>query len=1494
MVMERVGVMFSNLIEIISSKLEEEKHGVYFIQSEKEEKFLSYKELYQKAWKLKEYMRGNGVMERQEVILQLDDNESFLVSFWACILGKMIPVPLSAQRGKESIDRVLKIYQQLENPYIIANQSRLEELEEYSMHSILYSETYGDIAFYPQKVTCDPEDVAFLQFSSGSTGVPKGIMITHNNLTQNFAGMIASSEIRDDDSMLSWMPLYHNLGLIVSHLLGIACNIDSYLMRTELFIYHPYIWMEKASEHKVTLTCSPNFGYRYYLRGMMDRDCSNLDLSHLRIILNGAEPISLKACKTFLEMMKPYGLKEEVFQTGYGLAEATVSVTSTYVGKSLDVVTISGENQAIGAKVKFVNHTEQDEFAVDLVKVGRPHFNNMIRVVDDEGKPLENGYFGQVQVKGACVAKGYHQKLGQNSCLPVHDGWLDTGDIGFMIDEQLIISGRKKDIIIVNGKNYYCHDLEGVIREKYPNCDCAICGIYQCEIERDQVVLFMVKGDNSYIDLRNIGDNLKRHLVKRIGVVIDKVVVVQELPKTNSGKIQRFQLREYLRKGICEDLYKQYSRRQVLEIIQEQVKKVLGFAMDDLDESIVEAGMNSLKAATFQKFLFQAFQTEIPISIVFDYPSVNAIADYILRDTEEVAEVAEIGVQEDIAIIGMACQFPNGADSVEAYWEKLLQNYNGITEIPNDRKELKEYFDEKNVKMYGGFLSSIDQFDAGLFGITPKEAKYLDPQQRLILQNAYQALDDACLDIKKLRGSKTGVFVGVSNSDYKEIMPKHEAIAYMLSGNMNNMAAGRVSYTFDFHGPALVIDTACSSSLVAVHQAVKSLRSGESDMALAGGVNCILSPIGYLGLQAMNAISPTGRCHSFDDSADGYVRGEGCGIVVLKRYEDAKKDGDKIYAVIKGSAANSDGWSSGLTAPNGTAQVGVMKQALQDAGVKASEVTYIETHGTGTKLGDPQEVNAINQVYGKRNQSLLLGAVKTNVGHLESAAGIASFIKVVLSIYKGEIPANYGFQTPNHLIPWDRMHFQIPTENVEWKDEIRTAAVSAFGLSGTNVHLILQQKVTEPKKLEEGTPDILTISARNRELLIKEMDQITNFLANDSAPLESVLYTMNRCRSNDRYRIGIAARSRQEYVECLKKRIAKGKEAIHRQQSINRKILLLCGGIQQLSRKEANALYQGNAIYREAFNECAELLNQDYDFDMFTWMNGDRKIDKIQELYGKMSMEYGIYKALQYFGVKIDLVLGHQDGEWIGAVIAGILTLKQAFFYATAMHHVKETYGVARKVAIVFQTVDDFRQQMGDLDSSRCFLVSVNTKDSIVVGYESDDFLNQLKEENIAYRELAEKEVYWIEEKETAKKAFLEKIKHEKAANGWISYISTAYEHANYNAGDECQIFASQINGSANVLQALRESEQMEVSIYLECNVTPSLSAIVAQELPEDKIILPVIRRKGNEEIQLRDTVAKMYELGIDIHFSSQEVHGNWLVKLPERKLKQQSFWFSR
>lgn len=1503
--------MYKNLIEVITSKRGVSERGIYFIRSDEQEEYLSYGDLLKEAWRLKECMLEDGISEKSEIILQDEESRSFLISFWACILGRMIPVPLSAQKGKESLESVLKIYRQLRNPYILTNDARMKEIRQYAnenkigeLNFFLHTKTFEQFAakdldefFLSEEeveISCEAEDTAFIQFSSGSTGEPKGIEITHHNIMENFKGMVKSSGVEKTDSILSWMPLYHNLGLIVSHLLGIVCLLDSYLMNTELFLYKPHLWMEKVSEHKVTLTCSPNFGYRYYLRNVMNRELTGLDLSNLRIILNGAEPISLQACNTFLEMMKPYGLKDTVFQTGYGLAEATVSVTSTYIGRSLESVIISGENQEIGQPVRFLKEFTKDEYTVELAKVGRPHFNIEIRVADEDGTPLPEHYFGQVQVRGPIVMKGYYRGDSQRENVLLKDGWLDTGDIGFLTNGQLVISGRKKDIIFVNGKNFYCNDLESVIREEHPNFECAICGIFEKELERDQIILFLVKGDNSYLKLRKIGDAMRQRITRRTGLVVDKVVLIQEIPKTGSGKIQRFQLREFFRNGQYTDLYVQYTKIQVIAIIQEQVKKVLGFGIDDLDESLVEAGLNSMKAATFQKYLSQAFEMDIPVSIVFDYPSVRAIAGFIMDEKQDGISVKQTHKGDEIAVIGMACQFPKGADTLSLYWEKLLEGYDGITEIPEERKELREYCQRKNIKLHGGFLHDIDKFDASFFGITPKEAVYLDPQQRLLLQNVYRALEDACIDVKKIRGSRTGVFIGVTNTEYKDIMPKEETCAYMLSGNMNNMAAGRISYTFDLQGPAVVIDTACSSSLVAVHEAVKSLRIGESDMALAGGVNCIFSSLGYQGLKELNALSPTGRCHVFDERADGYVRSEGCGAVVLKRFQDAIKDGDSIYAVIKGSAVNCDGRSSGLTAPNGTAQVRVMNLALADAGMDASEISYIETHGTGTKLGDPQEVHALNQVYGNGKAPVFLGAVKTNIGHTESAAGIASFIKAVLSVSTGKIPANQGFQTPNHLIPWDDIRFEVPTSTVNWDADIRVAALSSFGLSGTNAHMILEQyKKEESTGRQEEAMRILTISSKKKELLLKDMENMQIFLEKTREPLEHLLFTANRCRAEEKYKIGIAAATKESMIKCLKKRIAEGAEYIGKRNGAGNKIAFLCGGIQDIQKEQLQRLYEKSFVFCEAFEECSDILYAKKGITLTGLLYSGEILGEKEELFLKMAAEYGIYKEITYYGVKPDVVIGHGTGEWIASVIAGCLTLEQAFFFAEMMEQVKETYGVKQKTALVYQSFKTFQNKLEKEQLKGVFITSENTEESLVVAYcNEEEFISFLKREKILYTIFKKYKVTMIQNTEEAARDFNRLTETETVSHGGIPYFSTTAGLTERVIGDRQNIWTSMLMRNAQILGTIQEAERMGCDFYLECNVQPYLSALTAQNLREEKVILPVIRRQGNEEIQIREAIAKLYEMGIEIDFALEGIQSDHIIKLPMREWKQKEYWF--
>ncbi|MEF7613128.1 polyketide synthase, partial [Aquincola sp. MAHUQ-54] len=466
--------------------------------------------------------------------------------------------------------------------------------------------------------------------------------------------------------------------------------------------------------------------------------------------------------------------------------------------------------------------------------------------------------------------------------------------------------------------------------------------------------------------------------------------------------------------------------------------------------------------------------------------------------------VAEGAAREPIAVVGLGCRYPGGADTPEAFWQLLAEGRDAIGPVPADRWDADALHDPdpaapgRIVTREGGFVPDPQLFDAAFFGIAPREAASLDPQQRLLLEVAWEAMEDAGLPPTQLSGQPVGVFVGISSQDHSHhlLQQPSEAIdAYLATGNAHSVAAGRLSYTFGFTGPSLAVDTACSSSLVAVHLACQSLRAGECSVALVGGVNRILSPAFGINFSRARMLAPDGRCKAFSAMADGFGRGEGCGVVVLKRLSDAQRDGDTVLAVVRGSAVNQDGRSSGLTAPNGPAQQAVIRQALKAAGVAAAQVDYVEAHGTGTALGDPIEAGALGAVFAEgraADRPLAIGSVKANVGHLEAAAGLCGFIKVVLALQHGRLPAQLHAQPPSPHIDWAALPLALPHAGQVWAPHAdgspRRAGVSSFGFSGTNAHVVLEASpaVAAAPSGEPGDADgadVLMLSARDGDAL---------------------------------------------------------------------------------------------------------------------------------------------------------------------------------------------------------------------------------------------------------------------------------------------------------------------------------------------------------------------------------------------------------------------------
>lgn len=449
---------------------------------------------------------------------------------------------------------------------------------------------------------------------------------------------------------------------------------------------------------------------------------------------------------------------------------------------------------------------------------------------------------------------------------------------------------------------------------------------------------------------------------------------------------------------------------------------------------------------------------------------------------------------EPVAVVGIGCRFPGNVTGPESFWQLLADGVDTIEQVPPDRWDADAFYDPdpsasgRMTTKWGGFVSDVDAFDADFFGITPREAVAMDPQHRMLLEVAWEALEHAGIPPDSLSGTRTGVMMGLSSWDYTivNIERRADIDAYLSTGTPHCAAVGRIAYLLGLRGPAVAVDTACSSSLVAIHLACQSLRLRETDVALAGGVQLTLSPFTAIALSKWSALSPTGRCNSFDANADGFVRGEGCGVVVLKRLADAVRDQDRVLAVVRGSATNSDGRSNGMTAPNALAQRDVITSALKLADVTPDSVNYVETHGTGTVLGDPIEFESLAATYGlgkgQGESPCALGSVKTNIGHLEAAAGVAGFIKAVLAVQRGHIPRNLHFTRWNPAIDASATRLFVPTESAPWPAAAgpRRAAVSSFGLSGTNAHVVVEQAPDTAVAAAGGMPYVSALNVSGK------------------------------------------------------------------------------------------------------------------------------------------------------------------------------------------------------------------------------------------------------------------------------------------------------------------------------------------------------------------------------------------------------------------------------
>jgi len=645
-----------------------------------------------------------------------------------------------------------------------------------------------------------------------------------------------------------------------------------------------------------------------------------------------------------------------------------------------------------------------------------------------------------------------------------------------------------------------------------------------------------------------------------------------------------------------------------------------------------------------------------------------------IRKLEARLEQAESARREPIAIVGMACRLPGGVEGPEDFWELMAKGVDATSEVPPDRWDAEAlYSAEPRAKgkirtRRGGFLRDVERFDARFFGLSDREAERMDPQQRLMLEVGWEALERAGYAVARARRERVGVFVGVMNNDYGQRVLNEEGLEgidpYFMGARANCAISGRLSYLWGFQGPSLVVDTACSSSMVAVHLACQSLRNGECSLALAGGVNLLLSPEASIYLSSSGALSEDGRCRSFDASAEGYGRAEACGVLVLERLSEARARGANILAVIRGSAVGHDGPSSAFTVPNGVAQRTVIREALRAASVEPRDVSYLEAHGTGTAMGDPIEAEAMWSVLKEgreESEPLWMGAVKTNLGYPEAASGVVGMMKVVLAMKHGQLPPHLHFQTPNPRIDWKNMGVKVPLELTAWTPARgeRIAGVTSYGRTGTVAHVVLAEppaRVDAVRSVERPA-HVWVLSARSEEALRAQAERCTRFLETSPEPLGDVCFTAATGRTHFEYRLAVVGRDARQMREGL-------------QRAASARIpppITSAPGVVFLTRGEGvgttgglRELYETQPLFREALEACASACAGVLEHPLLPVLLGEdvARVNEVPSARAAVfAREWALTRMWRAWGVRPESFEGMGVGAWVAAVESDLLGL---------------------------------------------------------------------------------------------------------------------------------------------------------------------------------------------------------------------------------------------
>ncbi|MCW8444838.1 SDR family NAD(P)-dependent oxidoreductase [Fluoribacter gormanii] len=1008
-----------------------------------------------------------------------------------------------------------------------------------------------------QSTLISDDTVAYLQYTSGSTSTPKAAIITHGNLKHSLQETIKAWHYTKKSITLTWAPHTHVYGLVCGILVPLYHGTQAIIVPPTAFINKPVTWLSAISTYRVTHSGCPNFGYDICVRDIKETELTQLNLKHWKVAVNGGDIVQYQTIIDFANKFRSCGFSLNKFCSAYGMSELSGAIAVTPFG--CEPHSLPPQNDANPLQRR-------------LVSSGKLLAGLQAIAVDPETKqPVAAGETGEIWLSGKSLAHGYWRRPDETqtvfqATIPGSDlHYFKTGDLGFILDDEIYLTGRLKEVIVVYGKKYYPLDLEITVAHVLSQFKLNLPQVaFSTEIaHKEKIIIVQELAEETPQSLwPEIKNAIHHAITKHHGVDVHEVVLCPKgaIPKTSSGKLQRKKAQSLFNEQnllvLTQDLSENTTtKNNVSHSKQNQFTALVANVLNideteiDIDAPLSRYSFDSINIIHLTTVLNETYQLSLSPAALYEYATLAEFYTDLLAkkcvETLPYGERQHVDESNDIAIIGMSGVFPQAPD-VDTFWDNLSQGKDCISEVPLSRWNWRDL-----TVRWGGFIDHIEQFDATFFNISPREAELIDPQQRLFLQTIWKTIEDAGYSPSALATLKTGLFVGVFNHDYAELLQKNEVMdAYLTTGTMNSMIANRISYILNLRGPSEAIDTACSSSLVAVHQAVQALLHGDCDLALAGGVNALITPTSFIAANQAGMLSADGRCKTFDKNANGYVRGEGAGAILLKKLTQALNDGDHIYGVIKGTAVNHGGHVNTLTAPNPNAQAEVIIAACQRAQITVDSIQYIETHGTGTPLGDPIEINGLKKAFqhlaleqqleSVPKQYCGLGAVKTHIGHLESAAGIAGIIKILLAMRHELLPANLHLNELNPYIDIEDSPFYLVNQPTKWPKKANTprrAGVSSFGFGGANAHIILEESPGRTQtSFYNHSSYLICLSAVTTSALQQRAAELLKWLEQqrDVPSLAALSYTLNAGRQHFSKRFCVIVKTVEELQEHLK------------------------------------------------------------------------------------------------------------------------------------------------------------------------------------------------------------------------------------------------------------------------------------------------------------------------------------------------------------------------